>query len=238
MKPSQILFGLLAFILWTFDASGQTTPADTLPKPKIKLDKYFDDGQGGEDAPRTLVKINPLLLVVGEAPVYIEKRLSNKFSIEGAAGITFRSVFNNIGLIYESAAEEILISRIQQPSVTGKLSMRYYPKGELYFPQGNYFGLQGRYRQYRYQLQYYLYPSSSESLTSQVQITDYDFLIINGFQEVFRGAFYYDIYYGLGVRYKQGNRLRFQDKTGKYEVVSGGDLNPLVAAGIKIGYAF
>jgi hypothetical protein len=74
-----------------------------------------------------ILKYNPCLIVHGEVPFYLERKLSRNFSIEGALGTTFEDYFRILfvegGRIGQTETNTEKLS-----GVAAKLALRYYPK--------------------------------------------------------------------------------------------------------------
>lgn len=221
---------------------GGTTSAQDRGKPN-KVVLYKDRLAAQWDTVncvKNVFKLNPLLFLRGEAPLYYERALSPKISAEVAVGVTFRNYLG--GDLTGDVADDFSAGThiITKPSF--QLGFRYYFTDDLE-PQGVY--LQGG----------FAYLDHSKDITrkdslghfTEQQLRDErifnDVRVYLGYQRLSGTSnWLFDAYCGLGYRSRSLTKvhesLNLQDNTWTYTTEEKHDQVPALFLGIKIGYGF
>jgi hypothetical protein len=213
------------------DTSSGIIVKTNLPKPKKK--KQYHE----------VLKLNPLLIVSGEIPVYLESRLNKGLSLELGIGVTTNdpsyyllNVPNNQNAIdlYDSSRSTL--------GFTFKSDIRYYVDRD--FPEGLFFGAGINFKQYNSKFNYTNVSAGQgqpaiQSFSLKRQYTD--FLLMVGDQEDLGSDFYGEVYGGVGLRLKNvENAQQVKDSSGVlvYAPVGKTTNSALLSLGLKIGFAF
>lgn len=187
---------------------------------------------------KNVLKLNPLLFLRGEAPLYYERALSPRISAEVALGVTFRNYIG--GDLAGEEADDFSAGThiIAKPSY--HIGFRYYFADDLE-PQGMY--LQGG----------FAYLDHSKDITLKDSLGHYtdqtlrderifnDVRLYFGYQRLSATSnWLFDAYCGIGYRNrsltKVHERLNLQDNTWTYTTEDKHDNVPAFFLGIKIGY--
>ena len=208
----------------------------------------FEDGDFSEMTPvnesnyiRNIIKLNPLLFINGDIPVYYERTLNAKSSLEVGLGFTLRNYWSEIRESIEyNEIDESRIKHVARPSL--KLGARYYPAG--YAPEEWYFALEYAYRAYGQEITTLKSDGSiSSNKISGERIYNEVKLIVGGQMES-RDGFWYDLYMGVGLRaidITEVEEIRGSNATGsfyEYDLKHRTDVVPAFYLGIKIGVGF
>ncbi|HEY8400494.1 MAG TPA: hypothetical protein VIK89_04490 [Cytophagaceae bacterium] len=183
-----------------------------------------------------LIKVNPILIVNGDMPIYFERRLNDQISIEAAVGVTY------MNYIYESFKVETQGQYIEErnalPGYSASGSIKFYPSTYTSALEDFYFGLEARYRHYRSEA----LDNSTSSLRGYVP--EYrkiiDSKITFGYITYLSDRVIADFYAGFGMRKRDYARAYYTNENGYTETVyeTTNDLIPVISAGIKIGFGF
>lgn len=77
---------------------------------------------------KTCIKLNPLLFFHGEIPVYVERAVSEKLSIEAGIGFTTR---NYVSLTFNDENDDFGAGTEIQPKLAAHVALRYYFTDDL-----------------------------------------------------------------------------------------------------------
>lgn len=92
------------------------------------------------------IKLNPVLLITGELPLFVEKRLNRFYSVEGAVGVTYMDLF------YETSVNGGYFlgnkSAKFHSGFTARAQFRVFPRHADVAVSGLYFGPELAYRTY------------------------------------------------------------------------------------------
>ena len=208
----------------------------------------FEDGDFGEEANkekdiRNIIKVDPLLFLFGDIPLFYERTLNSKFSVEVGVGFTTRDYWKGtLGSYAYSSFEEERVKHIPHPSF--KLAGRFYPAG--YAPEEFYLALEYSYRAHEEEI------SKKEGITRISKETINSERIFNEFKLILgsQGAWGYsnhfalDYYIGGGIRQRDITDVKEEVSSGlndivhEYEIDRKKDWVPAFYLGVKIGYAF
>lgn len=150
-----------------------------------------------------MIKANPLLLIRGQLPLYVEYRISNHFSVEGAVGITYLDLF------YETAINGgYFLANNRAKFRNGFLAaaqFRYFPSRFDAAPYGFYTGPQLAARNY----QMYWYTNTGFIYEKELEERRmYDMRWVAGWQNPDnREQWFFDFYAALGMRYIHETRV-------------------------------
>ncbi|MBN4051273.1 hypothetical protein JYU16_00505 [bacterium AH-315-M05] len=215
------------------------TESDTVKTTKIVVfaeTDYFEDSKSDI---KNAIKINPLLLIFGDMPIYYERKLSEKFSVEVGIGITFRNYFRDL-LFFDFDDTDIKI----KTNISFRGGMRYFAASNGEAISGAYLAPEFAYLKYSKDVSK-LDPQTGETtqsyLPEEIQYTD--FKLIFGYQSLeWAEDFFFDLYIGIGVR-KSAEQLvkrEYDSQTNLYKnwIESDNKTKPLIPLGVKISYGF
>ncbi len=192
------------------------------------------------DCVKNVVKVNPLLFLRGEIPIYFERAISPKLSIEAGIGVTLRDYlalsFNGNDADDYGAGTEIV------PQVSFHVGFRYYFEDDLE-PQGLY--LQPNFSHLRYTKDIRTKGPTGEF--TDVYLRDdrtyNDIRLYVGYQVLSSNSnWMWDLYGGLGYRDRyniivnQSVDLTTDQYT--YSVEESKDQTVAFFAGVKVGLGF
>jgi hypothetical protein len=183
------------------------------------------------------VKINPLLIFNGDIPVYVERRLKDKISVEGSVGFTYQDYFNE--LILSDGYENY--KRYAKPGYSASAALRYYPSNYTRALDEFYFGPEIRYRRYNSEVE-----DLSANPTTLSRLVEYrtliDFKMTFGYMAYVADNVMFDIYGGIGIRHRDMLQAKYDysytSSTSQLSLESTNDFIPTIAAGVKFGIAF
>ncbi|MBS1545953.1 MAG: hypothetical protein JST38_18820 [Bacteroidetes bacterium] len=192
------------------------------------------------DCVKNVLKLNPLLFLRGEAPLYYERALSPRISAELAVGVTFRNYIG--GDLAGDDADDFSAGThiITKPSY--HLGFRYYLTYDLE-PQGMY--LQGGFAYVDHSKD--ISVRDSTGAFTDVSLRDQrlynDVRLYLGYQRLSGTSnWLIDFYGGIGLRNrslkKVDEHFDLTEKTWSYSTEEKHDNVPAFFLGIKIGYGF
>ncbi|MFC5270788.1 hypothetical protein [Adhaeribacter terreus] len=190
----------------------------------------------------TRVKINPLVILSGDMPVYLEHELKKNLSAEISVGSTYDNVLSDI---LESGSQPGLsITKEGLNSYSFSAALRHYPSEQGSALQGYYFSPEVRFRDYRSLVTNV--GGEDIKLKQGRQILDGKFVI--GYINQTSDRIFFDFYGGIGMRYKF-----YKDRIENYSVIydpATGQTTThlklkdelrrgmLLSLGFKLGFAF
>lgn len=234
MNIKKILFLLSVSLISTTTFSNGIFKIDTNKSYKVNVFStdqvlpQFNTSQS--DLPKFAIKIDPLLIVAGDIPLFFEAKISKQFSTEFALGFT-SSQFNlmNIDMIENAPTD------VQAPlGYSIRVAPRFYLPNYDEAINGYYVSTQLLLRKYNS-----LYDNSNGGLAQNLELTKQqtDFKLLFGFQNIEDYAFLLDYYVGIGIR-KTSNDMIEIDGNGDAIVNNIETLLPSFTLGVKIGVAF
>mgnify|MGYP003393918513 CR=1 FL=1 len=238
------LIALRPLLLAVCCSSAMLTIAQDKPKkPQTKVILYKDRMAAAfdtVDCVKNVIKLNPLLFFRGEVPVYFERALTPRLSVEVGVGVTTRNYLNFSFAGDEpddfGAATEI----IARP--TFHFGARYYTTDDLE-PQGWYWEIA---------LAHLSYVKDIRTKDSTGQITDVrlrdqriynDVRLMTGYQMLSGTSnWLFDIYGGVGLRDRSLEKVEEDHnlETGIriYTIEKVSDAVPVFFLGVKVGWGF
>lgn len=234
-RARQVLAPL--FFLVAFTAFAQPDK----PKTKVVLYKDRIAAQWDTvDCVKNAVKINPLLFLRGEVPVYYERALTSRLSAELGLGITYRNYVNLTFAGDHADADDFGAGTKIISSPSAHLGFRYYLVDDLE-PQGNYLQVEFAYLRYAKEI------SEKADSTGQFNgIKNLDERIFNdvrlyyGYQKLSGTSnWLFDFYGGVALRSRHmvivNEDLNTVTKDWSYNIEEIDDLVPAFFLGVKVG---
>jgi hypothetical protein len=190
---------------------------------------------------KNIFKINPLEAIDGAFPVFYERVLSPKFSVEAGLGVTTTSsTFGALRtLLSESNEYEGLYKG--KTGMMFKLGVRYYASKDDDAPDGTYFALESQIKQYKFDAYQYESIGGGRLVTgpyNPTTINNTDIIrILFGYQSENTSNFTWDTYIGLSWRKHTFNGW-YQDEGTRPVLGSISTYRPVFLCGVKIGICF
>ncbi|HEV7231295.1 MAG TPA: hypothetical protein VGO45_08205 [Bacteroidia bacterium] len=223
---------------------------DTSPYPQshgkfhsMAQDAAMQRGSGHTYAERVthwVLKCDPILLSRGVLPVFLERRLSRFFSVEGAMGITFEDYFKEFFIqgrqLYDKDPNAVKMN-----GMSAKLAVRYFPKHEGL--SGLYISPELDFTNYRKQ-EKGIYINSAGRFTQGALLDQQkyvDLLAVLGTQNTNEAEreVYLDWYVGLGMRAGyEDNVGNDESNSGVIRVTHSEKISPILVFGLKLGLGF
>lgn len=189
---------------------------------------------------KNVLKINPLLFMRGEIPLYYERALSPRLSLELGVGITVRNYMGNAfsGDLPDdfSATTKII------PRLSGHAGFRWYLTDDIE-PQGAY--VQGEFAYLDHRKDIFMKDStghvSDNSLPDRKLYNDVRLYL--GYQRLSATSnWLWDVYCGVGFRNRAvtrvDERLDLTERTWHYSTTEKHENVAALFLGVKIGYGF
>ena len=228
------LLTVIAIIFATTSYANEILKIDTNKNYKVNVfstDQVLPQFQtNSSDLPKFGIKIDPLLIISGDIPIFFETKFSKQMSVELGLGFT-SSMFNlmNIEMIENAPAD------VQAPlGYSIRVAPRFYLPNYDEAINGYYVSTQFMLRKYNS-----LYALDNNPLSQNLDLVKQqtDFKLIFGFQNIEDYAFLVDYYVGLGIR-KTSNDVVETDNNGNATVRNFNTMLPTITVGLKIGVAF
>jgi len=213
MKLKSILFTFILFPVFLF---GQT---DSIKSKTYNITySAFSSGKDKVEYTR-LIKINPILFVSGDMPIYFEQKLNDVFALELGAGITFYDYFGSTYSLFEQNYDLFDYDIYPEFGYSFRTNIKYYPS---YILDEWYFGAGYQYKKYFAVLED---RDTNENFKYEKTINDIRLLV--GYIYYFNDKVFADLYGTMGIRNKKtviGTSQAFAKI-------------PAVSLGIKIGFS-
>lgn len=183
------------------------------------------------------IKLNPVLFLRGDIPLYFEKNIYNNLTAEAGIGMTLNDYILNLSndIAWEQESEVGINRSI---GYSYRVALRYYASDYNFTSEGMYFELKYRSQVYNAELQNI---GLIENIDKSLKHTNNDVLLTVGFVQIFEENAFFEPYVGLGVRSRSYDQINF-DKTNdivtSYNVEAKTDLVPLLTIGVKLGIVF
>lgn len=225
------------------------------PKPakkgQSKEVQVFDNGDDYDyfqkkksNSPKNAIKINPLEVLDGTFPIYFERVIHPKLSVEIGLGFTSTSPY------YVSIRQELSNTGEYDgfaKSKTGsmfKLGARFYANRNDVAPEGAYFSLEYQVKKFKYDA-YPLqgspsngYYRASSPPFKEESITNSDVIrVLFGYQYENDSNFSWDPYIGIGWR-KRAFNGSYLDDNNKPQFGTKSEAKPVFIVGFKMGILF
>lgn len=189
---------------------------------------------------KNVLKLNPLLFLRGELPLYYERALSPRISAEVAAGITFRNYLG--GDLTGDVVDEFSAGTRILTKASFQLGFRYYLVDDIE-PQGPY--IQGGFAYLNHSKDILLRDGNGhftdQALRDQRLFNDVRLYL--GYQRLASTSnWLFDAYCGIAFRNRSFTRvhedLDIAAKTWSYSVEKAHDNVLALFLGLKVGYGF
>lgn len=212
-------------------------------KPKTKVVLYKDRIAAQwdtVDCVKNALKINPLLFLRGEIPIYYERALSSRLSAEIGVGLTFRNYVNLTFAGDHADADDFGAGTKIKSNPTAHIGFRYYLVDDLE-PQGSYLQVELAYLRYTKEI------GVKDSLTGQFNgQTNVDERVFNdvrlyyGIQKLSSSSnWLFDFYGGVALRSRHmtivNSNYDTADRRWSYDIEEIDDIVPAFFLGVKVG---
>jgi len=139
------IFTIILLSSLSIVCNAQETKTDTIKSTKSRIKVYTPSGEAKNSASSSnsyswVVKTDLLKFVTGEIPLIYERKISSKFSVEAAAGVTYSFFENDYSLLIQDE-EETFESKPAFGSVF-RGTIKYYPSSDYDAIEGWSFGIQ------------------------------------------------------------------------------------------------
>jgi hypothetical protein len=201
---------------------------------------YFSDQKGV--ASYNIIKINPLVAIVGDFPIYYERVLNKHFALEVSAGATLRPRF---ALSLNDLSEESDYTNLDpRIGYMGGADLKYYPSRNDDAPDGFYMSIGTRYK--KYQALSYGFDEIGVPLTGlptiKTPLTVTDLVRVSAGSGNIYDNFFSEYFFGFSLR-KRVNSVAFpiaDPNTGlvSTQLSNTRRLVPAFFVGVKIGFSF
>jgi len=193
------------------------------------------------------IKVNPLLIINGDVPLLIERKIKDNFTVEAGLGITFKDlIFNSIYKNPQASQLSLRSIDTRQYPIGYSLSLAakyYFSVEEPNKVEGSYFSAEIRYRNYKSQA----LKCDANALSSSTLADDWvnesreltDIKISYGNIQYISNRFFLEFYSGVGIRLRNIYHAYCSDYTPLTNTVllHQQDIRPLLSVGIKMGVA-
>jgi hypothetical protein len=195
----------------------------------------------------TAIKINPLLIINGDIPVLIERKIKDNITVEAGLGITFKDfIFNSFYKNPQASQLDLQSVDTRQYPIGYSLSFAakyYFSVEEPNKVEGSYLSAEVRYRNYKSQALKFDANALSNSISPDDWVNESreltDIKISYGNIQYISNRFFMEFYSGIGIRLRNIYHAYYSDYTGLTNTVllHQQDIRPLVSVGIKLGVA-
>lgn len=191
---------------------------------------------------KNALKLNPLLFIKGEIPLYYERALSHRLSLELGLGFTWRNYLT--GSIGENDADDYGAGTNIIAKPTYHLGVRWYHVDDLE-PQGMYTQLTLAHVEYVKDIRHKNDDGTFGTLKSRDERIYNDVRVYLGYQLLSASSnWLFDLYGGLALRnrnmsiVKETIDLSASTDIWSYEVTEKSDIVPALFLGLKVGLGF
>ena len=243
MSGRRTLF-LRTLLLWVVLAAAThctAQPDDKKPQTRVILYKDRIAAQFDTvDCVKNIVKVNPLLFLRGEVPIYYERALTADLSLEVALGVTTRNYLN---FSFEGDEPDDFGAGTEiQPRLSYHVGARYYTTDDLE-PQGWYWHIELAHLEYVKDIR----TKDDNGEFTDERLTDEriynDVRLLTGYQMLSGTSnWLFDAYGGIGLRDRSMQKVveTLNTTTGgsTYEIEEVSDMVPVFYLGLKVGVGF
>ncbi len=234
MRPAHRLSAFLAALLLCCAAQAQSRTGVVLQRDRVAAE--WDTVK----SVRNVFKVNPLLFLRGEVPLYYERALSARLSAELAVGFTFRN-YINLSTAGDDADDFSRGTGIL-PRPSYHFGLRYYLTADVE-PQGAYLQLGFAHLTYAKDI---AIKDSTGALTDGRMRDERmynDVRLYAGFQQLSRSSnWLFDVYAGVGLRSRDMHIVHetvdLVNDRWNYSLEEKADQVVAFFIGVKIGYGF
>ncbi len=244
MKSRPVHYLLLIFIfLYSNTANAQNVvngDSTNVNRVKVFNPSNTKDFFYASDNYKLAVKLNPILILFGEIPVYFEHRLGEKLSGEMAVGVTLRNYYLDIADNDNSSNTSEVIDN-DKFGYSFRAALKFYPSSAEEPILGYYFAPEIMTRMYYRSFQYKqgFVPAAASSDTYNLKKIQTDFKILFGYQDYLDANILIDYYLGFGIRNVNMEESNSDINSPKYgDIGTKRSRTPVFTAGVKLGFAF
>lgn len=200
----------------------------TVTYSKIEYNRKIEDNKIFN-----LVKLNPLLIFVGDIPIYYERRVSDHMGVEAGIGMTLTDYY------FSSFADENLDNNTRtQMGYSIVAGLHLYTSKHYKGLEELYFSPEIRMRKYMTELYQYGGTVISPAIDQNRILTDFQIKL--GFISYWSDNVSAEYYCGIGIRNRNINEAHV-DNSGSILTITmekTQDLVPCISAGVKIGFGW
>lgn len=190
---------------------------------------------------KNLFKLNPLLIINGDLPVYYERRVTHNWAIEGSFGVTLKDYLYDFFYFDPNGISDVSMvpDRKYKMGYSISAAPRFYPSGTFEETDIFYFAPEVRFRKYRSQA---LKSESSNSSFNEDFVDEYrqliDLKLTFGYITYLDDNIFLEWYGGIGIRMKkQRQAVVLEDAYPPQTIVETvDDIRPIISSGFKIGF--
>ncbi|PLX06040.1 MAG: hypothetical protein C0596_16235 [Marinilabiliales bacterium] len=194
------------------------------------VDENTTEDQNNNDLHGVMsIKLNPLLFIRGDIPLYFELSLTSQVAVEVGAGLTIIDYFSTQSLFLDGAFNEDISPKI---GYSGRIGLRYYAANYGYQPEGLYFALDYRFQRYNYTLNSL---GSMSDLNEDISNINNDGKLTVGYVKYWGDNFFFEPYAGFGIRTSTIDFATPNATFNSYTIEQNKYLLPLLSLGFKIG---
>lgn len=212
------------------------------PKPKTKVVLYKDRIAAQWDTVncvKNVLKVNPLLFLRGEIPIYYERALSSRLSGELGVGITYRNYINLTLAGDYPDADDFGAGTDIIPSPSYHVGLRYYLTDDIE-PQGSYLQLEMAHLRYTKDIGVKDSTGQFNGETNRDERIYNDVRFYYGFQKLSSTSnWLFDYYVGIALRNRfltvVNEDLNIAEGKWTYTVDTVDDVVPAFFLGVKVG---
>jgi hypothetical protein len=211
----------------------QAIPAKSTEKPHKAGDPLPPLTNKG----KWILKFNPVLVIRGDVPLYLERRINHTVSLEVAAGITFQDYFKE-AIINDQPLDKKDPGVANLSGLSGKFAVRFYPSHTA--PNDFYISPEVDVKNYRKEVSgiYQNDAGTYQHGTLMDQQKYMDVLAICGTQNTpeFDESVYLDWFVGIGIRVgTEDNVVNSEGNAATIELKHVNVMNPVLTIGVKLG---
>jgi hypothetical protein len=200
----------------------------TVTYSKIEYNKKVEDNKIFN-----LVKLNPLLIFVGDIPIYYERRISDHVGVEAGIGMTLTDYY------FSSISDELIDNTTNtKMGYSFAAGLHLYTSKHYKGMEELYFSPEIRIRKYMTELYQYSGIDISPAIEQNRIITDFQIKL--GFISYWSDNVSAEYYCGIGIRNRNINKA-LVTSTGNaliIEMQHTQDVVPCISAGVKIGFGW
>lgn len=187
----------------------------------------------------TSIKLNPLLIVNGDMPIYVEHKFAEKLTAEVSLGMTYANQMNDY---FDEQYYPQYMTKQNETGYSYSAALRYYPSNSYETMEGYYFAPEFRNRVYKATATEYMTRQINEKQTKNIS----EVRILFGYTNYFEDHLFIDFYTGVGYRTKAyhnmlgegSNIYTGQSFDANYTLYNDTKISPMLALGFKIGFSF
>lgn len=212
-------------------ASTPTVTSPTVTYSRVKFQRKRQDSEI-----YNLIKVNTMAILVGDLPLYYERRLGDQISVEAGLGLTYS--YDLLDRLFGLTSESYE-GRSPRLGYSARAAFHFFPDKYVAAPENWYFGPEIQLRHYGSSL---VSCGSAQNLTPVNEHRNLlDLKVTGGYIAFASNSVFFEFYGGLGMRYKS---LYYAscDYTGPVTIIQQpnrtGSWGPTISMGIKFGFGF